>query len=240
MRERVAAAYAPGQVTMGQVASRFAVSVSFVDKLLKRQRTSGPVAALPYRGGPAPRLQEAQAHRQRLAASVAAQPDARLAELRQLLVAAGALADVATARLAAQKKRLHAAERHRGGEDAAPGVCGSYSTRRRYAPEVRGGDACQLDLYPPLRPRAGRQRVDAAVPLHNGPNVTVIAARSAPGVEAVMELDGAVNKASFAVSLEQVLGPGLQSGDVVVLTNLPVHKAAGRAKLVGRGCPELV
>ncbi|QKG54068.1 transposase [Hymenobacter sp. BRD67] len=78
----------------------------------------------------------------------------------------------------------------------------------------------------------GRQRVDAAVPLHNGPNVTVIAARSAPGVEAVMELDGAVNKASFAVSVEQVLGPGLQSGDVVVLASLPVHKAAGRAKLV--------
>ena len=45
----------------------------------------------------------------------------------------------------------------------------------------------------------GGRRVDAAVPLHNGPNVTVVAALSAQGVEAVMELDGAVNTASFAV-----------------------------------------
>ncbi|MGI4862847.1 MAG: IS630 family transposase [Janthinobacterium lividum] len=78
----------------------------------------------------------------------------------------------------------------------------------------------------------GGQRVDAAVPLRNGPNVTVVAALSAQGVEAVMELEGAVNTASFAVYLEQVLGPGLQPGDVVVLDNLSVHKAAGLAELV--------
>jgi transposase len=87
LRERVVAAYATGQFTISQVASRFAVSVSFVDKLLKRQRTSGSVASLPPRGGPAPRLQEID--RQRLAACVAAQPDATLAELGQQLVAAG-------------------------------------------------------------------------------------------------------------------------------------------------------
>ncbi|QKG54737.1 transposase [Hymenobacter sp. BRD67] len=58
----------------------------------------------------------------------------------------------------------------------------------------------------------GGQRVDAAVPLRNGPNVTLVAALSAQGVEAVMELDGALNTASFAVYLEQVLGPGLQPG----------------------------
>lgn len=80
------------------------------------------------------------------------------------------------------------------------------------------------------RARAG-QRVDAAVPLRMGPNVTVVAARSTHGVEAVMELDGALNTASFAVYLEQVLGPGLQPGDVVVLDNLPVHKAEGLAEL---------
>ena len=36
LRERVVAAYATGQFTISQVAGRFAVSVSFVDKLLKR------------------------------------------------------------------------------------------------------------------------------------------------------------------------------------------------------------
>ncbi|AMJ66207.1 hypothetical protein [Hymenobacter sp. PAMC 26628] len=87
LRQRVAAAYATGQFTIGQVASRFAVSTSFVEKLLQRQRISGSVAALTHRGGPRPRLQAADRHR--LAACVAAQPDATLAELRQQLVAAG-------------------------------------------------------------------------------------------------------------------------------------------------------
>ncbi|MGI4972210.1 MAG: hypothetical protein ACRYGH_24985 [Janthinobacterium lividum] len=63
------------------------MSSSFVEKLLKRQRTRGGVAALPRRGGPTPRLQEAD--RQQLLACVAAQPDATLAELGQQLVAAG-------------------------------------------------------------------------------------------------------------------------------------------------------
>ena len=88
------AAYATGKVTIAQVANRFAVS--FVEKLLKRQRTSGSVAALPRRGGPAPRLGEAD--RQRLSGCVAARPDATLDELRQHRVAAGGPAVGRTAR----------------------------------------------------------------------------------------------------------------------------------------------
>lgn len=87
LRQRVSTACASGQLTLEEVARRFTVSVSFVNKLLKRQRTTGSVAALPHRGGPAPRLQAAD--HQRLAACVAAQPDATLAELGQHLTAAG-------------------------------------------------------------------------------------------------------------------------------------------------------
>jgi len=79
---------------------------------------------------------------------------------------------------------------------------------------------------------AGGRRVDQAVPLHSGPNVTVVAALTAQGVEAVMELDGAVNTTSFVAYLEQVFGPTLAPGDVVVLDNLRVHKAPGVAQAV--------
>ena len=78
----------------------------------------------------------------------------------------------------------------------------------------------------------GGRRVDQPVPLRSGPNVTVIAALTTQGVEAVMELDGAVNAAAFAVYLDQVLGPTLVPGDVVVLDNLRVHKAPGLAEVV--------
>ena len=84
--------------------------------------------------------------------------------------------------------------------------------------------------------RCGRalcgRRVDAAVMLRNGPNVTVVAALTPLGVETVMKLDGAVNTASFAAYLEQVLGPTLAPGDVVVLNNMRVYKAPGLAELV--------
>lgn len=64
----------------------------------------------------------------------------------------------------------------------------------------------------------GGRRVDQAVPpVHNSLNVTVMAALTPQGVEAVMELDGAVNTVSFVAYLEQVLGSTLVPGDVVVL-----------------------
>jgi len=86
----------------------------------------------------------------------------------------------------------------------------------------------------------GGRRVDQAVPLHHGPNVTVIAALTPQGVEAVMELDGAANTTCFAVYPDQVLGPTLEAGDVVVRDTLRVRQAAGLAELVeARGARRL-
>ena len=78
----------------------------------------------------------------------------------------------------------------------------------------------------------GGQRVGQGVPLRVGTPVTRIGALTVNGLEAVMSLDGPLNAASFAVYLEQVLGPTLVPGDVVVLDHLPVHKVVGMAQLV--------
>lgn len=87
LRERVAAACAEPGAKVAQVARRFAVSLSFTNKLLRRQRTTGTVAELPRHPGPAPRLDAAGD--QRLLACLMAQPDATLAELSAALLAAG-------------------------------------------------------------------------------------------------------------------------------------------------------
>ena len=87
LREQVAAACAEPGAKIYQVAARFSVSLSFTDKLLRRQVTSGSVAELPRRPGPAPRLDAAGD--QRLLACLRAQPDATLAEIGQALAAAG-------------------------------------------------------------------------------------------------------------------------------------------------------
>ncbi len=71
------------------------------------------------------------------------------------------------------------------------------------------------------------QRLDQAVPLHGGPNVTLIAALTPNGLGALLSVDGGVNGDVFAAYLDQVLGPTLRPGDVVVLDNLSVHKVDG-------------
>lgn len=87
LRQRVAAACAEPGATHPAVAARFCVSVSFVEKLLQRQRTNGTVAALPHRSGPAPLLDAAG--RAGVAACLRQQPDATLDELRVWVAALG-------------------------------------------------------------------------------------------------------------------------------------------------------
>lgn len=87
LRERVAAACAQPGRTIGAVAAQFSVSVSFVEKLLQRQRTSGSLAALPPRSGPAPLLDAVA--RAELVACLRQQPDATLDELRVWVAALG-------------------------------------------------------------------------------------------------------------------------------------------------------
>ena len=78
----------------------------------------------------------------------------------------------------------------------------------------------------------GGKRAAQATPLHGGPNVTLVAALTPTGLQAAMTLSGAGNGDVFAAYLDQVLGPTLVPGDVVVLDNLPAHKVAGLAELV--------
>ena len=87
LSERIAAACAKPDRTVGTVAAQFSVSVSFVAKLLRRQRQSGSLAALPHRSGPAPSL-DASA-RTELVACLRQQPDATLDELRVWMAALG-------------------------------------------------------------------------------------------------------------------------------------------------------
>ena len=62
--------------------------------------------------------------------------------------------------------------------------------------------------------------------------MTLVAALTPNGLQAAMTVSGAVNGNVFAAYLQQVLGPTLVPGDVVVLDNLPAHKVAGLAELV--------
>ena len=143
LRERVVAACGEPGARIYQVAARFRVSVAFVDKLLRRQRTTGSVAALPACGGPAPRLDPAG--RAQLLVCLGQQPDATLDEVRAALAAAGGPALSRTAVWRAveslgwgrKKKRPRRRTRHRAGRSLASLVCGGRASGRLDALRVR-------------------------------------------------------------------------------------------------------
>ncbi|MCR5889037.1 transposase [Hymenobacter sp. J193] len=116
LRQRVAQALAEPGARQAQVAARFCVSLAFVGKLLRRQRHTGSLAALPGRGGP-PRCLDATAQAW-LVAQVGRQSDATLAELRDALaadtgqrVSVGVIWRVLDEHGLRRKKSLHATER---------------------------------------------------------------------------------------------------------------------------------
>src|SRR5688572_10095482 len=87
LRERVCAACDDGTETREEVAERFGVSRSFVQKLLRRRREEGSIAARPRGRGRKPTLGARDLTR--LRKLVECRPDATLAELCGLLRADG-------------------------------------------------------------------------------------------------------------------------------------------------------
>ncbi len=102
LRERLIRALEEQEETQDEVASRFAVSGSFVAKLWRRWRETGRCAALPHAGG---RQRSLYKHEAVLRQAVSQQPDVTLAELRERVVAAGAPA-VSLATLCVELQRL--------------------------------------------------------------------------------------------------------------------------------------
>ena len=70
------------------------------------------------------------------------------------------------------------------------------------------------------------------MPLHGGPNGTLIAALTPHGPEALLSVDGGVNGDVSAAYFDQVLGPTLRPGNVTVFDNLSVHQVDGPDDIV--------
>jgi len=77
-------------------------------------------------------------------------------------------------------------------------------------------------------------------PKNWGENITVIGALSLGGLEAVMTLNGALNRDWFEKWVEEFLVPVLRKGDVVVMDNLSVHKSAKARELIEKAGASVV
>lgn len=78
----------------------------------------------------------------------------------------------------------------------------------------------------PLRGWAPRgQRLPGIAPFGHWNTMTFLAALRHDRVEAPWLLDGPINAERFLIYVEQVLVPGLEPGDIVVMDNLGSHKS---------------
>jgi transposase len=70
------------------------------------------------------------------------------------------------------------------------------------------------------------ERAHDSAPRNYGTHTSVIGAMGLRGLVAALTVEGAVDTDCFNAYAEQVLGPRLRRGDVVVLDNLTAHRAS--------------
>jgi transposase len=71
------------------------------------------------------------------------------------------------------------------------------------------------------------ERLVAPVPYGHWHTTTFLCGLRHDGLVAPLVLDGAINGAAFLAYIEQMLGPTLRAGDIVICDNLPSHKVSG-------------
>jgi DDE superfamily endonuclease len=80
------------------------------------------------------------------------------------------------------------------------------------------------------------ERVTGSVPQNYGSNVTMLGSLGLGGLGPLMTVDGATDGDVFGIYLEEVLGPTLRRGDIVLMENLGAHKVSGvREAIEARG-----
>lgn len=81
------------------------------------------------------------------------------------------------------------------------------------------------------------ERACGSVPRNRGQNTTILGALSLFGMQAAMTLEGAADTVAFEAFVEQVLGPSLMPGQIVIMDNLSIHKSERTRQLIeSRGC----
>jgi transposase len=226
LRERIVAAVERGEHSIRQIVHIFAVSLSFVVRLLQRYRRSGSLRPAPHAGGPTPQFDAPTV--ERLLQLVRDQPDATLAELRERLGVRCHLSTIARIlkkhRITRKKKTRHAQERDTPRVQAQRQAFDQKMARVDPAHLVfvdETGATTALDR-PYGRAPAGT-RVEAATP-GEWQNVTLIVGLRPTEVVAPLAFPGATDREAFESYVEQALVPQLQKGDVVVWDNLQPHK----------------
>jgi transposase len=81
------------------------------------------------------------------------------------------------------------------------------------------------------------RRAYGAVPRNRRANITLLASLSLQGMGEAFILEGSADTTVFELSIEQILAPSLQAGQIVILDNLSTHTGEKvRLAIEARGC----
>ena len=210
------------------VAAKYRVSGSWVRLLKQRRRETGEVAPRVQRQG---RRGMLEPHLHTLAALIAAHPDRTLAELKDALATP---ASVPTVWRAVRALGLTVKKTVRPSEHDRPDVAAARVAWHAAAPTWDVAHLVCLDatgITTNLLRRYGRAprgaRVHDHAPCGRWQTSTFLAALRVTGLTAPGVFDGAIAGESFRAYIDQILGPTLQPGDIVMADNLGAHKVAG-------------
>jgi transposase len=93
-----------------------------------------------------------------------------------------------------------------------------------------------LDMSPRYARAPRGERAVASVPRNTPPNTSTISSLTVDGMGPSLMTEGGVTTALFEAYIEQVLGPTLRPGQIVLLDNLSAHKSPRlRELLAARG-----
>ncbi len=76
------------------------------------------------------------------------------------------------------------------------------------------------------------QRLNVGIPHEHWKTTTFVAGLRLDGMVGPMVLDGPINREAFIAYVEQILGPDLRPGDIVIMDNLPAHKGEDVRKAI--------
>jgi transposase len=144
------------------------------------------------------------------------------------------VAGPASAGLDAQKKSLAASERDEAARTAWREAVAQRDPEQLVFVDESGIHTSLTRLYG-WAPHD--RRAIGSVPRNHGKNTTLVAALTPGGFQEPWLIEGAITTETFEWYIREQLAPQLRPGQVVVLDNLSVHKAASiRYALEARGC----
>lgn len=233
LRQKIVDAYAVGDISQRKLAKNFGVTLAFVQKLLKRQREEGTIAAKVRTEQTPTKLNADQL--EVLRQLVEEQPDATLEELRQRLYQkTEVLIGVATVdrmvrvklNLRFKKKSLHPTKKE---TDEVQLERFEYWKLLKGIPvkDLVFLDECGVNLSfirKCARALEGK-RAYSKKPHRKGKNVSVIGAISINGLLDQWSALGSVDALTFDAFISQKLVPKLWKGAVVIMDNCSIHKS---------------